>query len=76
MACGCRSSASRQMDSSCAMCHGKVQWGTDGGSFCSNPACHGRKWPEMSLDTKAAAPAEAAKPGAPATPAAPAKSGK
>ena len=65
-----------QMDSSCAMCHGKIQWGTDGGSFCSNPACHGRKWPEMSLDTKTAAPAEDAKPGAPATPAAPAKSSK
>ena len=43
-----------QMDSSCAMCHGKIQWGTDGGSFCSNPACHGRKWPEMNLDARAA----------------------
>ena len=26
--------------------------GTDGGNFCSNPACHGRKWPELSLDAK------------------------
>ena len=42
------------LDSSCAMCHGKIQWGTDGGSFCSNPACHGRKWPEMNLDAKVA----------------------
>ena len=48
-----------KVDDSCKMCHGKIQWGTDGGSFCSNPACHGRKWPEMNLDTKAAAPAAA-----------------
>jgi hypothetical protein len=61
------------LDSSCAMCHGKIQWGTEGGSFCSNPACHGRKWPEVNLDAKASAPAEGAKP---AVPAAPAKSGK
>ena len=46
-----------KVDDSCKMCHGKIQWGTDGGSFCSNPACHGRKWPEMNLDAKAAAPA-------------------
>jgi hypothetical protein len=46
-----------KVDDSCKMCHGKIQWGTDGGSFCSNPACHGRKWPEMDLDAKAAAPA-------------------
>jgi len=62
-----------QIDSSCAMCHGKIQWGTDGGSFCSNPACHGRKWPEMNLDPQTAAPADAAKPAAPTKPAAPAK---
>jgi len=65
-----------QIDSSCAMCHGKIQWGTDGGSFCSNPACHGRKWPEMNLDAQTAAPADAAKPAAPTKPAAPAKSNK
>jgi len=41
-----------QIDSSCAMCHGPIKWGTDGGGFCSNPACHGRKWPELSLDEK------------------------
>jgi hypothetical protein len=64
-----------QMDDSCKMCHGKIQWGTDGGSFCSNPACHGRKWPEMNLDARAA-PAETAKPAAPAKPTAPAKSDK
>jgi nitrate/TMAO reductase-like tetraheme cytochrome c subunit len=45
-----------KVDDSCKMCHGKIQWGTEGGSFCSNPACHGRKWPEMNLDAKAAAP--------------------
>ena len=67
-----------QMDDSCKMCHGKIQWGADGGSFCSNPACHGRKWPEMNLDAHAA-PADATKPAAPAPPAkpaAPAKSDK
>jgi hypothetical protein len=48
-----------KVDDSCKMCHGKIQWGTEGGSFCSNPACHGRKWPEMNLDAKAAAPAAA-----------------
>lgn len=66
------------LDSSCAMCHGKIQWGTEGGSFCSNPACHGRKWPEMNLDTQAAAPAPAdgAKPAAPLKSTAPAKSDK
>ena len=41
-----------KVDTSCAMCHGPLKWGTDGGNFCSNPACHGRKWPEMSLDAK------------------------
>ena len=57
-----------KVDDTCAMCHGKIQWGTDGGSFCSNPACHGRKWPEMDLDHQAqgAKPAEAPKPAAPA----------
>jgi hypothetical protein len=64
-----------QVDSSCAMCHGKVQWGTDGGGFCSNPACHGRKWPEMNLDLHTAAPPDAGKPSTPAKPA-PAKSAK
>jgi nitrate/TMAO reductase-like tetraheme cytochrome c subunit len=44
-----------KVDDSCKMCHGKIEWGTEGGSFCSNPACHGRKWPEMNLDAQAAA---------------------
>jgi hypothetical protein len=39
-----------KIDSSCAMCHGPIKWGKDGGNFCANPACHGRKWPEMNLD--------------------------
>jgi nitrate/TMAO reductase-like tetraheme cytochrome c subunit len=39
-----------KIDSSCAMCHGPLKWGKDGGNFCANPACHGRKWPEMNLD--------------------------
>ena len=62
-----------QLDQSCAMCHGKIEWGTGGGSFCSNPACHGRKWPEMNLDVQAAAPADAAKPAAPTKNETPAK---
>jgi cytochrome c1 len=41
-----------KIDDSCAMCHGPIKWGTDGGNFCANPACHGRKWPEMSLNAK------------------------
>jgi hypothetical protein len=44
-----------KLDESCQMCHGKIQFGTEGGSFCSNPACHGRKWPEMNLNAQAAA---------------------
>ena len=31
----------------------------EGGNFCSNPACHGRSWPEMNLN---AAPSAAATP--------------
>jgi hypothetical protein len=42
-----------KLDDTCTMCHGKIEWGADGGSFCSNPACHGRKWPEMTLDPQA-----------------------
>jgi len=33
------------VDDTCTMCHGPVKYGRDGGSFCANPACHGRKWP-------------------------------
>ncbi len=35
---------------SCAKCHGEVKFGTAGGSFCANPACHGTKWPSVNLD--------------------------
>lgn len=41
-----------KIDDSCAMCHGPIKWGKDGGNFCANPACHGRKWPELTLDAK------------------------
>ncbi len=41
-----------KIDNTCAMCHGPIKWGTEGGNFCANPACHGRKWPELSLDAK------------------------
>ena len=54
-----------KLDDSCAMCHGPIKWGKDGGSFCSNPACHGLKWPEVDLNVpppkapeKAAPPAK------------------
>ena len=55
------------------MCHGPIKWGKDGGSFCSNPACHGRSWPELDLNTELAAPAAPAKSAEPATAAPPAK---
>jgi hypothetical protein len=35
------------VDESCAACHGSVQFGSDNSSFCSNPACHGRSWPNL-----------------------------
>jgi hypothetical protein len=38
------------MDATCGGCHGKVEFGREGGSFCANPACHGRKWPEVNLN--------------------------
>jgi hypothetical protein len=39
-----------KLDKTCATCHGPIKFGRDGGSFCSNPACHGRKWPEVNLN--------------------------
>ncbi len=43
-----------RLDASCTMCHGKkLEFGREGGNFCSNPACHGRKWPEVTLSVKA-----------------------
>lgn len=40
-------------DDSCKMCHGKtLEFGREGGNFCSNPACHGRKWPAVNLAVK------------------------
>jgi len=38
------------VDASCAACHGKTEYGRDGGNFCANPACHGRTWPELDLN--------------------------
>ena len=40
------------VDPSCAACHGKVEYGREGGGFCSNPACHGRTWPELDLNAE------------------------
>jgi NapC/NirT cytochrome c family, N-terminal region len=41
-----------KLDPSCAMCHGKIQFGREGGNFCSNPACHGRTWPDLNLNVQ------------------------
>lgn len=37
-------------DKSCAMCHGEIKFGREGGNFCANPACHGRTWPGVNLN--------------------------
>jgi hypothetical protein len=39
-----------RLDESCSACHGKLEFGREGGNFCSNPACHGRAWPELNLN--------------------------
>ncbi|MEO8676208.1 MAG: hypothetical protein ABI569_11550 [Casimicrobiaceae bacterium] len=51
-----------QVDTSCAMCHGAIKWGNDGGGFCSNPACHGRTWPSLDLNAEPPKSAAAAAP--------------
>jgi hypothetical protein len=65
-----------KIDDTCTMCHGKLDFGREGGNFCANPACHGRQWPGVNLNveikaeapTPTAAPAAAAKTSAPAKP--------
>ncbi len=42
-----------QVTARCESCHGDTKQGSEGGNFCSNPACHGRKWPEVDLSVKA-----------------------
>jgi hypothetical protein len=42
-----------KLDESCTMCHGKIEFGREGGGFCSNPACHGRAWPGVNLNAEA-----------------------
>ncbi|MGD8397467.1 MAG: NapC/NirT family cytochrome c [Anaerolineae bacterium] len=39
-----------QADESCVGCHGEIEFGTDGSSFCANYSCHGRPWPEVELN--------------------------
>jgi nitrate/TMAO reductase-like tetraheme cytochrome c subunit len=52
----------QSLDASCAACHGKTEYGQEGGGFCSNPACHGRKWPALDLSAEPkATPKPAAK---------------
>jgi len=41
-----------KLDATCTACHGKLEFGREGGNFCANPACHGRKWPEVNLSAK------------------------
>jgi hypothetical protein len=61
-----------KLDESCAMCHGKIEFGREGGGFCSNPACHGRAWPAVNLNVDFKSP-QAAVPAEPAVKAAPVK---
>jgi hypothetical protein len=59
-----------KLDESCTMCHGKLEFGREGGNFCSNPACHGRSWPAVNLNVdvkSSAAPVDAVKTAAPVT---------
>lgn len=42
-----------KLDESCTMCHGKLEFGREGGNFCANPACHGRSWPAVNLNVEA-----------------------
>ena len=54
-----------KLDDTCTMCHGKIEFGREGGGFCSNPACHGRSWPAVNLNVdfkspQAVVPAEPA----------------
>ena len=67
-----------KLDDTCTMCHGKLEFGREGGNFCANPACHGRQWPAVNLNvemksTAAPAPAPAAAPAAATKTSAPAK---
>jgi hypothetical protein len=41
-----------QADQNCGACHGNVAFGYKNGSFCSNEACHGTKWPMVNLDAR------------------------
>ena len=47
-----RDHPAQMMDPSCKTCHGKIEYGQDGGSFCSNPACHGRTYPGVNQPEK------------------------
>ena len=41
-----------KIDDTCSMCHGKLDFGREGGNFCANPACHGRSWPAVDLNVE------------------------
>ncbi len=61
-----------KLDDSCSMCHGKLEFGREGGNFCANPACHGRAWPGVNLNVDFK-PVSATPPAAEPAKAAPAK---
>jgi len=54
-----------KLDPTCTMCHGKLEFGREGGNFCSNPACHGRTWPEVNLNVQPAVQAPSSAPESP-----------
>jgi hypothetical protein len=35
----------------CQDCHGEIFFGDENTSFCSNVACHGITWPNLTLDS-------------------------
>jgi hypothetical protein len=51
-----------KLDDTCQMCHGKIDFGREGGSFCSNPACHGRTYPSVNLNVDFTPPASTVPP--------------
>jgi hypothetical protein len=39
-----------EVEAECEECHGTpLKRGKQGGNFCSNPACHGREWPGLTI---------------------------
>jgi len=50
-----------EVEAECEECHGTpLKRGKQGGNFCSNPACHGREWPGLTITVDAPKKAAAA----------------